>query len=470
MEKLWAPIAKHLGVILILGWSVCCPAPVFGQSYEKGVASYKRGQFKQSEEQLRLALDRTDRVKEKARILLLMGIIQYQKSRVSQAKKHFKEALSLHPKLLINRSLILDDTLIAYFRKLRRKFSKTSVKPTLVIKSKIPAKVSIDGILAGQVNEPIEIPAGHNKLSVRAPGYRAKKLMVHMGMEEQKTIRVSLERLPTKVRVKKKKRGPLPSRANGLFADQEPKFGKPKGKSSPSLVDEFNQELRSPEPTYHQRPNYPMAGTSVIETRDFYLIPKHQVTKVTRPLPPSPSLEEPSGIATPPPRAYFAPAKPHSRRQLLARSASEYDPDWTAALPFGVGQFQKGEDLFGLFIVAVEVGGLYLWYDGYTQAERVTRHSKKVGGTKEHVRLHEEKTQMSHLGLGLFVGTALFGAWDALNNPPPSHLRPRKRRSQFRKRRPRIYSSHHSIKPDLRVKEEAGELVPSLMVDWDYRF
>ena len=159
-------------------------------------------------------------------------------------------------------SLIILLTSLNAYGKLVGKKARLNHKPTLVvIKANTVATIYVDGILSGETGQPLNIKPRHNILTLKAPGFKAKRLKIKPRKGVTSTYQIKLQRLPRaksrlagKVQKRKKSKRRIksphsppknsPNRADPLFPEEQMSYTSDRQAEAPSrdLVAEFNND------------------------------------------------------------------------------------------------------------------------------------------------------------------------------------------------------------------------------------
>lgn len=181
------------------------------------------------------------------------------------------------------------------------------------------ARILISGIIAGNVNTPIEVDPGDLELEVSAKGYvtRQVKLSAVKGKETALTVDLEVAKKP---RPSPRKRKPSPAAAvakdDDLFESKPNMKRQQPAENSYYLLDEFQRDQA------YSRQASPSLGYA-------------------------PTTSQPTAIYAP------QASTPHPLISML---------------PLGAGQFQSGRYLVGTSLALVQLGTLYYGYQEYSQS------------------------------------------------------------------------------------------------------
>ena len=157
------------------------------------------------------------------------------------------------------------------YGKLTREKARLNHKPTLVvIKANTAATIYVDGILSGETGQPLNIKPRRNILTLKAPGFKTKRLKLKPRRGTTSTYQIKLQKLPRaksrlagkiqkrkmfKKRIKRphSARKNYPNRADPLFPEEQMDYTSdhPTKASSRDLVAEFNNDGR-PKPKHRK--------------------------------------------------------------------------------------------------------------------------------------------------------------------------------------------------------------------------
>lgn len=495
--------------------------PAHSQSYNTGHAMYQKGNFSGAETALKKALNSRLPKSEQARIHKLIGICQFMLGNKAAAIASFRQALSLQTNLVIAPSEVLDESVIALFNAQKRTNSRPNNTPTklanrqtsgattptnsgnqpiagakvvkstfLKVLSNVPnASISIDGILAGQVNNLINTDPGQIEIEVSAAGYPSKTLKVTIIKNRENTVTVNLEKPKPKPKpqpkpapaavanaasgkantAKRKKPGdddlfaPAPDAA--MFPEETPRpsaAGVPGGAAAPATAAarpgampppasdpaaEFAMDAATggaggyaPPPAFAQpaAPAYPPSAMYYAPPPTYYSPP---------PPPPAPMPGDPGmgqggyeGGLPPDPAGSAQPTQTNRRGASTPRKRF-----LITIAPFGGGQFQNRDYIMGSALAAAELYSVYKYLSLTRQADtevvQTNNYIVAQGGRnnlddaqKQYVnkmtaRVNSTRKQ-ADLYLKIFLGLWGAGVIDAFTNDPPpvTKKKPPKRR------------------------------------------
>ncbi len=391
----------HLLQILVIGLALLLGVEnLWAQSLSIGLSKYQKGDIAGAESALNKALHSTQPRAEKAKITMLLGVVLYTKGDKPGAERSFRNALALDPQSSINPNETLDPTVQDFFQKIKsgsggsqpgpstaplapgaRPQKKTLLK---VVSSVTSAQVSIEGILAGAVNELINTDPGKTQIEVSAPGYQTIQMTINVIENQENVVSIKFEKIrpkkkppsredrdtfaaaspyalggtpPPKSKPKKSIKNPGKSRpkSNDLFEEAE-KSRPAKGRSSErDLAKEFEMDAATstyPQPSYTPPPAYPAPYSAPAYPNNY----------------PPPAYNYPPPQSYPPPQA--APPQPDygppPSYNSAARAPYYREPAGEirglSLLPLGVGQFAQSRYLVGLLFLTSEIGTGYMYY------------------------------------------------------------------------------------------------------------
>jgi hypothetical protein len=391
------------------------PSLVYSQSLNLGKSLYKKGDISGAENALKKALSGTGNKAEKAKISLMLGIVLYTKGDQSGSASQFKAALANDPKLEINPQDALDPSVLNLFKKVKSEFpvvspQQPSTKPTQVsdrtpiapgakpikktllkiLSSVSEAQVSIDGILAGSVNELINTEPGTVVVEVSAAGYQTIRTQIKIIENQENIVSMTLEKEKPKAKAqatapaeeqeadsfspipvpktpsKSKKPGKISqnqkqkSSKDDLFDAPEPSPPPPKPKKKGrDLAREFEMDAATsmPAPYPMQQAPYPPQGYGYA-----YPQPPPNYQPPSYPPPMYDSKEQgyeegPGYPSAPRPGGYARNGPPQSSVTL------------TSLLPLGIGQMTQKRYLLGGLFLASQIGLGYMAFDLSKQNE-----------------------------------------------------------------------------------------------------
>jgi PEGA domain len=195
------------------------------KTYNEGLKLYQGGNFAGAEKALVAAATKGGAPNEKARIFKLLGIVQFSRQNKNGAKTSFLAALRLDKNVKIEKSEVLDESIIGFFESVRKTsernsgkkptknvasagsqkgrpgiiatspsaLSKPAPKQTLItVDSNVRATVIMDGILAGTSGTTINADPGPHDLRIEADGYETAKTKVVAVEDRDTTVQVNL--------------------------------------------------------------------------------------------------------------------------------------------------------------------------------------------------------------------------------------------------------------------------------------
>lgn len=415
----------------IAGFFAICLGVSNAQTYSQGYQLYRKGKLRPAEKSLSKAAKLTRRSQEKSRIFKLLGIVQFTLGKKQLASSSFRSALRINPRATIRRSEVLDESVLKFFSDIRRtlvrpsgksknqgtsRFGKRPNKTTILVKSNVPASISIDGILAGNTGSPIESSPGVAVLTLKSPGYITSRVKMTVRKDRQTVVKVALKKPKPKPKPKPKskpKPKPKPRKVargrntgSDMFSDKEPSYRSSRParsggskKTNRNLVDEFqsgSNSSGSPPPAYgggYGR-SYPQP---YMPTPMYYPAP----VPYAAPMPyaaPSPYSSPPAydggsrldATPAPPTPDYFRSSRTKSRRKKRKRTIQKSATILTF-LPLGAGQYQNGDTLFGVFFTVSQLGSLYLYLDASAEVATFTETEKKVKVDERYNDREEER-------------------------------------------------------------------------------
>ena len=407
-------------------------------SYPIAYSKYEKGDFKGAETALKQSLKKKMPKDEMAKTYKLLGISSYMLGNKPAATDSFKKALKLSPKTTIVQNEVLDDSVIGFFTSIKgvdkKEPSKAApvAKPATKVATKaVPqpkkntakkspplkvtylkvlsnvatASVSIDGILAGQVNTLINTDPGKIEIEISAQGYITKKVIVNISANQENTITVNLLKPQPKPKPKPKpkpvpKQKPKQQYEQNLVSQKKKKKKKKKGNryapdpgdqmfvdngggapgGGPDAATQFEMETGGgyAPPGYGAQPGYgapggyaqppaygPPPGYYAPPPPTYYAPPPQPVY-----VPPPPPPADPYGggaYADPnaPPELAADPAAPPASAGEPAGSGNNL---FYTLLPFGAGQFQNNSYILGTVFLGAEAYALYFWYSKNQEA------------------------------------------------------------------------------------------------------
>lgn len=561
--------------------------------YNDGYRKYQRGDFKGAERALQDALKTKLGKDEVVKTLKLLGMCQFNTGNNAGSATSFKRALALNPSLTIGSSEAIVPEVIPFFNKVKASAKaapapvaaggakgkgqqtalvKTAAKTgkaapvppakaqplapggggtptgkskevkhtTLIVKSTTPnAKVWIDGLIKGDVNQVLDMDPGPTIVEVQLQGYITKKVNVTIVKNRENTITADLEKPKPKPKPVPKPK-PQPARNGGsgdllameeggvdpygdigaLEGAKDVKNGRgKKGRGKPKKA---KGDLFAPDPGddqfysdprggggHPQGPNaaqqYQMesgGGGYGAPMGGGYAPPPMAYGYAPPPMyyqPPPPMYYQPPPPPPPPPMDSYASGDPYAAGgggvpgdpagynggvpggdpSVIADPAGG-DPDrgdgrraqkceqgniMISLLPFGAGQFQNCNMLFGVVFAGAEAGALYLWYANKKDAEDTTlainaRTTQYQNSETPHSTEEDEAEakyrgevaayvanaqQTSNMGLYGFFALWALGVGEAIINAPPG---PASKKKKKRGAKPRKYSGFSQVAPE----------------------
>lgn len=207
---------KNLFIFIVL--FLYRPYLVTAQSFNTVQEKYQKGDLKGAEAAAKKALSTKISRQEKAKVLKMLGLVQYTLGNKNAASSSFQQALQIEPDLAIAATEALDPTVLPYFQALKAKNKNpgnspalqsgseaanpkpiartTPLKRTLLkVNSNVSnARVSIDGILAGSANELINVDPGKVEVQLQAPGFPSRKATITIVKDSENSITLHLEK------------------------------------------------------------------------------------------------------------------------------------------------------------------------------------------------------------------------------------------------------------------------------------
>ncbi len=403
------------------------PQMLFGQSYSQGLILYQKGRVQQAEDVLKKAEKSAKNAGEKVEIYKLLGIVQYMQGNKSGAAQSFAQCLAIDPKQSISAGEVLDETVIPFFESIKAsrgsganaaaaaapaatherahaefRYGRQVKTTILIVQSNVRASVYIDEILAGSSGAPLEIKEGKIEVAVQANGYRAQKQILPIRAKYENILTVTLakdEPRGAKSSAVVVAGGSRKSAKDDMFADEEPDYN-PKKNKGKTLVDEFNEDS---------------ASAALVAKPASRVKPKANKTSAVYPN----TVRNSSG---------GKPKTNKPRGPLVAKGSP-----FVAILPFGIGQFQNNDPLFGLLFASSELASLFVFVKSNQEAQSsesillsLKEEETASPGTdpyrQDDIRAQEAyisqmKTQ-ANFSLGLFAILLIAGATEAYMNRP----------------------------------------------------
>ena len=250
--------------------SMLISSSALASAYSNGFDKYQQGDFAGAEKILKESLRSKLPAKEQASTLKLMGICQFMQNNKTAAAESFKSALSFDSSTHIDAGEVLDDAVLGFFNKIKStapsggtasaakghsgtSASKSASKRTtdsngnplkqtfLMINSPNKgANITIDGIIAGQVNNKINTEPGKVLVEVSLNGYKTKKLRINIIKDQDNDVSINLEKNQPKARPKAAPQA-TPKGADDSGIAAAPNSGAPAGRPSKKRGSSNNQ-------------------------------------------------------------------------------------------------------------------------------------------------------------------------------------------------------------------------------------
>ena len=182
---------------------------VAGPAFKLGVQLYYMSKYQEAATSLQKALKEEKSAVAKAKVNIYLGVVSFMLSKKSSAKKYFKEALKLYPKITITPDEVLDESVLALFKSVASSYRKKETpkvmpeaeKPTTVkINSNVRGIVFYRNTEIGVTGELIDLVPGKSTLLIRAPSYKTKKLKVNAKAGKNTVVTVNLVKSKKKLR------------------------------------------------------------------------------------------------------------------------------------------------------------------------------------------------------------------------------------------------------------------------------
>jgi hypothetical protein len=206
-------VALRMSLVAVLSLFA---SPARAGSLSAAESRYMRGDFRGAEASASQALRSETRSEERAKLLKLLGIVQYMQNKKTAASQSFRAAIALSPAMTISPDEVLDEGVIQHFNAQKQTAPRTGSQPAnartsrpppprsvpakttrVVINSNVSsARVSMDGILAGSVGSPIEADPGRVVFEVAAAGHITKKIAINLPAGRETTVTVNLDKIP----------------------------------------------------------------------------------------------------------------------------------------------------------------------------------------------------------------------------------------------------------------------------------
>lgn len=481
-----------------------------GSTYAEGYSKYQKGDFKSAQSALNVAVKKKGSKASTAKTYKLLGIVQFMLGNKPGANLSFRRALKLNPASTISENEVLDTSVLGFFNGIKGggkkptkplaqapkpkpaaptpvaadtpgKSAKGLKKTFVKVLSNVPnASVSIDGILAGQVNTLINAEPGKIMLDVVAPGYIDRNISVNITANQENPITVNLIKPApkpkpkpkikpkakpklAKAKIKKKKKGNkyAPDPGKDMFDEPGGGGGAPAG--GPDLASQFEMEAgggyAAPPPGYGaQPPGYgaPPPGYGAPPPQyyappppQYYAPPPPQY--YAPPLPPPPPADPYGGggyvePGAPPVEAAPDPAAPAAGP--AGDKGGSGNNLFISLLPFGAGQFQNGSTFLGVFFLGAEGAGIYYYMTKTKEADAFAAAANTY--IKDNCQTEDADTDAcakyqtdsqtyvngvrgkAQMGLYAFLGLWVAGAAESIINEPAPET---KSKSKKKKRR-----------------------------------
>jgi hypothetical protein len=483
-------------------------------TYALGYSKYQKGDFKGAEQALRQSFSKNPDKATQGKTYKLLGICQYMLGNKNGATDSFRRALQLVPSTRVSPTEVLDESVVGFFNGVESRYAKTAKTAVKKATKKTPkqaaapaaapaktasaggskplkktflkvlsnvanASISIDGILAGQVNSLINTDPGKITIEVTAPGYKSKTVSVNISPNQENTITVNLmkpqpkpkpkpkpkikpqpKQKPTLAKAKKKKKKKkgnkyAPDPGGDMF--DEPGGGGGGGPQGPDLATQFDADAGG----YPQQPGYGAPPPQ-------YYAP-----------PPPQYYAPPPQYYAPPPQYYAPPPPPPPPADPYAGGGYAGDPGggppvdnaqdpagpapagdgsggdggssgnnlFISLLPFGAGQFQNGSIVLGLFFLGAEGAAIYYYMSKSKEADEfaatantyIKENCQSEDSDEETCQKFQADStayvsdlrKKSQMGIAGFVGLWVVGAAEAIINEPkpePATKKKKKRR------------------------------------------
>ena len=306
-------MSKYLAHFLLL-LALTGIAPLgYGETYTDGFNLYVRGNFVEAERALISASQTEKAASDRANVFKLLGIVQYMQNKKKNAAISFQNALTLNPDIAISNNEILDDSILPFFKSVKKSMPKPQpvvVKkpsPTIlrVFSNAKKASVYYNGRHIGAPGQKIKVKPGGGLVTIKAQGYQTKSFKVSLEKsKENKFIFNLAEHSSAKVAAKVRKN--LNNQPDDMFANE-------------SADNSFKQGGPAPAPPPEPTPQ-----------------PQPPVDVFQVPVPPPPDT-------------------------MPTRDGGSDKSIVYAFIPFGGGQYYNGDNLLGAFFTLGELGTLYFY-------------------------------------------------------------------------------------------------------------
>lgn len=250
------------------------------QTYKHGYHFYSRGQYSAAERAFQEALNRTLRVSEKARLHKWLGICQYMLGKRQVSAINFNAALKINPQTTISKSEVLDETVISFFKDIRKeagisfsnnKALKVSQEQTTILvkteSSQKSGRVFINGVFAGTTNKPIITKPGRISITIILPSGEKISRTIAANQNQFYTIYTTSKSQPPKAQNKssqKPKEPPVATEIKKENVDSRQKSKKPKLKKRGEKQTRRSQTRRkkaTPQRFIKSKTPYKVTGT-----------------------------------------------------------------------------------------------------------------------------------------------------------------------------------------------------------------
>lgn len=380
----------------------------FASGYSQALKQYRIGQFKKSIRLSNQALKKNNSKKQKAKLFKLNGLSYFSLGKKESSKKSFLLALKYNPKIVVTREESLSPQAVSFFNKIkssdlskkereRQRRKKASKVNRTVIVLNTPAKgtVIIDDIFVGQTGEKIEVKPGLIVATIKAKGFRAKKVKLRVKKNTKNKFNIKLSKIkPKSKKVAKKRRKKRPIRKDDLFAEEDSADPVIKGRDlKQELATEgggYSAPYTPPPQQYYPPPQqyYPPAPAPQYYPQQQY---GYQPTPVPEPYPDpntgSPSVDYYSDNPRPPGDNY-------STNRMAVTSTAQRSFQFKQLLPFGLNLFLDDEILAGSIALTAQAAALGLWaYAFYDEQSTFEAASKTLEEAAENPEYSQEDVE-----------------------------------------------------------------------------
>ncbi|WP_132318387.1 tetratricopeptide repeat protein [Pseudobacteriovorax antillogorgiicola] len=292
---------------MIIALAQVVSQPADGRTLAIGVSKYKKGDFRGAEIALVKALKNERKRSTQVRILKFLAISRYMQGKKDLARKNLKKALQIYPNLRVRKKELLDESMYDMYKELKAE----------VLAAQRPAKVLVKantnrgfvyrrGKRVGVLGKPFRSKAGVLDIEIRAKGFERKSLRLNVYPKEENVYVVRLSKID--------------------------KNSKPK---QPVLIIPEEKDLAVEE-----------------STRNFSSSPRPGIApassqSVLAPAPQAQGYSSQVAVPVPAPQDQIERAQPSGRRQVSSSSRHSKKINILTFFPFGVGQFQNGDNLLG---------------------------------------------------------------------------------------------------------------------------